>query len=364
LRVFISWSKAKSRECALKLKELLEYANPAIRAFVSETDIAPGEGAQKKIISNIEDCDVIALCLTKENKKSPWLFYEAGFASGLNKTVVPILFDTNPMWHSWIDNPINESREINISGKDFLDNMLIAFKLDDTRKNVSAIEKFKEDIHEINDKLRLVDIECEDLIEKLVNEECFAFESPFYKNKTAYFMSGFESQELYKAISSSFMESGKYLWIYGRKNMKLLTGQHRLFRYLADNVSNEHQGMAGIDFRCLFLDPSSEEVEYAHIKPSLLRSELNSNIERALDIVNSNPALSGSFRKYSGKRDEIIIRLDNAIIYSRPIFDHNGRPQILTNIGFEVFGADSEKGKRCIKKFQEVWESSASLKNH
>jgi len=115
--------------------------------------------------------------------------------------------------------------------------------------------------------------------------------------------------------------------------------------------------------RCLFLDPTSSEVEYAHIKPSLLRTELRSNIERALDIINDNPMLSESFRKYSGKRDEIIIRLDNAIIYSRPIFDHNGRPQILTNIGFEVFSADSEKGKKCIDKFLSVWEASASLKS-
>ena len=51
--------------------------------------------------------DVYILCFTSDNKKSPWLLYEAGYASGLHKRVIPILFDKDSLWHSWIDNPMN-----------------------------------------------------------------------------------------------------------------------------------------------------------------------------------------------------------------------------------------------------------------
>ena len=80
---------------------------PDINVFLSEDSIAAGEHVQEKIINQIVHCDKLLLCFTKENKKSPWLLYEAGFACGLNKTVIPILFDNDPNWHSWIDNPMN-----------------------------------------------------------------------------------------------------------------------------------------------------------------------------------------------------------------------------------------------------------------
>lgn len=64
---------------------------------MSEENISAGEKVQEKIIKKIEDCDLLLLCFTKENKKSPWLPYEAGFACGLNKTVIPLLFDNDPI---------------------------------------------------------------------------------------------------------------------------------------------------------------------------------------------------------------------------------------------------------------------------
>lgn len=98
-KIFISWSKAKSRDLAFELKSLLEKMAPDINVFLSEDSIAAGEHVQEKIINQIVHCDKLLLCFTKENKKSPWLLYEAGFACGLNKTVIPILFDNDPNWH-------------------------------------------------------------------------------------------------------------------------------------------------------------------------------------------------------------------------------------------------------------------------
>lgn len=83
--IFISWSKAKSRDFAIEVKKLLESMNPQLSVFMSEENISAGEKVQEKIINKIIECDKLLICFTRENKKSPWLLYEAGFASGLKK---------------------------------------------------------------------------------------------------------------------------------------------------------------------------------------------------------------------------------------------------------------------------------------
>ena len=92
--IFISWSKSKSRDFAIEIKNLLESLNPQLNVFMSEENISAGERVQEKIINKIIECDQILLCFTRENKKSPWLLYEAGFASGLNKVVILIMTQT------------------------------------------------------------------------------------------------------------------------------------------------------------------------------------------------------------------------------------------------------------------------------
>ena len=78
MNVFISWSKRKSLEFAKSTKTVLEKLDPTISVFVSEVDIIGGEEVQKTIIQNINSCDKLVLCFTKETKKSPWLLFEAG----------------------------------------------------------------------------------------------------------------------------------------------------------------------------------------------------------------------------------------------------------------------------------------------
>ena len=129
--IFISWSKSKSKDFAIEVKNLLESLDPHSNVFMSEEDIAAGERVQETIIQKITECDKLLLCFTKENKKSPWLLYEAGFASGLNKMVIPLLFDNDPNWHSWIDNPMNIAREININGTNFGTTFIKCFELRD-----------------------------------------------------------------------------------------------------------------------------------------------------------------------------------------------------------------------------------------
>ncbi|MDD6157355.1 MAG: toll/interleukin-1 receptor domain-containing protein [Lachnospiraceae bacterium] len=355
--IFISWSKSKSGELAKYTKHILEALLPNTRFFMSEEDIHAGECVQDTIIRHIEQCDILILCFTSENKKSPWLLYEAGYASGLHKRVIPFLFDHDSLWHSWIDNPMNIAKEIDFSNDSFETDFLDAFSLSDSPYTESCIKEYREKVHVIKEKYRQVDVQCEDLVEKLIAVDKFTINSPYYRDKVAYFLSGFETFELWKAIIQSFLFTGKYLWIYGRKNMKLFGGNFNdLFEYLDKKAVQPNMG--GIDFKVLFLNPEAEEVHYAHKDQDIFESELRTTISRAKRIIGSNKVLQQCFKMYSNRREEIIIRVDNCIIYAKPHFDMYGMPNIMTNSKFEVFSASSEKGKECIKKYLAVWNEA------
>lgn len=359
-KIFISWSKSKSRDLAIEIKGLLESLDPHSDVFMSEEDISAGERVQEKIIKKITDCDKLLLCFTQENKRSPWLLYEAGFANGLNKIVIPILFDADPNWHSWIDNPMNFAREININDVHFETDFIKCFELHDSTYVRSTLASFIERIESIKEKYRQVDVQCEDFVDLLTSNDAFRVKSPIYRNKVAYFLTGFETFDLWKSIVQSFLYTGKYLWIYGRKNMKLFGGNfNNLFEYLDEKTVNED--LSGIDFRCLFLNPASEEIKYAHKQQDIFFQELDATIKRAKHQIGNNLVLQKCFRMYSNRREEVIIRLDNCIIYSKPHFDENGHPQIMTDSRFEVFSASSERGQQCIQKYCTVWETSDEL---
>jgi hypothetical protein len=362
MKVFISWSKPKSKDFAIKTKKLLEEIDPQINAFVSEVDIVGGDDVQKKIIEKIVESDKLVLCFTNENKRAPWLLFEAGYARGLNKIVIPLLFDDDPHWHSWIDNPMNIAREIKFNSEDFVVSLFNSFGIANTEKNREIAEVYRQSILDIKENMRIVDVHCEDLVEKLLHNELFVLENPVFRDKAAYFLTGFESHDLYRTIIDSFLYTGKYLWIYGRRNMKLFDGSYnKFFQYLKGKALDKQLGMAGIDFRCLFLDPNSDEVEKAHLQQNIFKPELETTIQRAKDVIGDNSLFKECFRLYSNKREEIIIRLDNCIVYSRPCFDANGRPQILTNSGFEVFSAQSDRGVKCIEKYENVWNDASPM---
>ena len=365
MKVFISWSKHKSMELAIKTKELLEELNPHIEAFVSEVDINGGEDVQRKILEKIQECDKLVLIFTKENKRAPWLLFEAGFARGLKRTVIPFLFDDDPNWHSWVDNPMSVAREIKFNSDSFNATFLTSFNLGVTPSNERKLDDYKKSIFSIKENFRDIDIKCEDIVDKLINNEAFVLENPFFRDKAGYFLSGFESFELYKVIIDSFLYTGKYLWIYGRKNMKLFGGSYKgFFSYLHEKKANVSSGMSGIDFRCLFLDPSSDEIKKAHMQQRIFKPELEMTLLRTKDVVGDNEELRKCFRLYSNKRECIIIRIDECIIYSRPNFDANGVPQLLTDTGFEVFSTDSKKGGECLKIFEKAWGDARNMPNN
>lgn len=272
------------------------------------------------------------------------------------------MFDDDPNWHSWIDNPMNISKEIRFNSNDFVSDIISNFNLKDNEFTRNAIEEYKKRIISIKDKFRYVDAQCEPFVEKLIQNKAFICESPFFEEKTAYFLTGFETFDLYNAIIESFLYSGKYLWIYGRRNSKLLIGSFRdFFKYLKQKANSNYDNMGGIDFRCLFLDPRSKEVERAHLHQDIFKVELEATLSKVKTEIGDNSELKKCFRLYQHKREEIIIRMDDCIIYSTPNFDAFGRPQLLTNSRFEVFSASSPRGLNSIQKFEKIWNISEEL---
>lgn len=358
--IFISWSKAKSGELAKKTKYILEMLLPNTKIFMSEQDIHAGDCVKDTITQHIEQCDILILCFTFENKKSPWLLYEAGYAAGLHKRVIPFLFDKDSLWHSWIDNPMNVTKEIDFCKDSFNTDFIETFSLVKSANTDFCISTYKKEVNETKEKYRQIATECEDIIEKLIAVDKFTLKSPYYLDKVAYFLSGFETFELWNAIIQSFLYTGKYLWIYGRKNMKLFGGNfNELFEYL--DKKSIQTNMDGIDFKVLFLNPIADEVHYAHKDQDIFEPELCATISRAKKTIGSNKVLQQCFKMYSNRREEIIIRVDNCIIYAKPHFDINGMPNIMTNSRFEVFSAYSQKGKECIDKYLAVWSNAESM---
>lgn len=93
--VFISWSGSNSREIASALKKLLEtkvFAVEKIKCFVSNQDIESGANWRNIIHSELKSCKIGIICITKENVRKPWIYYEAGAmaAQGVSE-IIPLL---------------------------------------------------------------------------------------------------------------------------------------------------------------------------------------------------------------------------------------------------------------------------------
>ena len=120
---------------------------------MSEEDIKAGEFVQENHIKH-RNCDILILCLQLK-QRSPWLLYEAGYASGLHKVVIPFLFDNDSMWHSWIDNPMNIAREISFCHGDLLKDFTEIFSLKETLTNQHIIENFKKKSKYVRNNLEI-----------------------------------------------------------------------------------------------------------------------------------------------------------------------------------------------------------------
>lgn len=98
MKVFISWSKNLSKDCAEILRDWIKCTLQASEPWVSSKDIDKGSLWFNEINDQLKDTKVGIVCLTKENKSNPWILFESGaLAKGLSANrVCTFLIDLTP----------------------------------------------------------------------------------------------------------------------------------------------------------------------------------------------------------------------------------------------------------------------------
>jgi hypothetical protein len=95
MKVFISWSGAKSLAVAEVLREELPCLINELEIFVSTEDIEKGSAWFPKIAAELDKSNFGIICVTRENLQSRWLHFEAGVLAGkFSQTkVAPLLIE-------------------------------------------------------------------------------------------------------------------------------------------------------------------------------------------------------------------------------------------------------------------------------
>ncbi|MER5598011.1 toll/interleukin-1 receptor domain-containing protein [Streptomyces sp. NPDC002265] len=95
MQIFISWSGDMAKQCAEALRDWLPYMNQAITPFVSSQDISKGERGLSKIASQLQECSLGIVCVTRDNQSAPWINFESGALSRElgESSLIPFLVD-------------------------------------------------------------------------------------------------------------------------------------------------------------------------------------------------------------------------------------------------------------------------------
>lgn len=97
MRVFLSWSGARSRLAAEAVRNWLPLVLQNVTAYFTPEDIDKGTRWNSEIRSELSKCDFGIIFLTPENQHSPWILFEAGALSKLESArVAPLLIDLEP----------------------------------------------------------------------------------------------------------------------------------------------------------------------------------------------------------------------------------------------------------------------------
>ena len=384
MRIFISWSKDKSRLLATETKKLITNTlGNSIELFFSP-EMYKGTSVDNEIHENLLQSDKCIVCITADNFKNPWLMYEAGVVYGSHYLspgggiVVPILFEHIPEWSSWIDKPLNRYVPLrlnkwNDSYKAAQEEMR-AFLLELADETKIALKNFTKHwntyitaVEKILQREKIIPDTCRDLVEQIMkdNDRNFTVVSPEITKEHILFHKGFSTSVLTRILIRNVIDyQGQRLWFYGRRNKKILTGENDdFFKFLAtEGLGN------GVDFRCLFPCPGSNAMDKAVSKDKERRflADLQTCLEAAVRFQNRfHLPVDRLFRLYKEPRKESIIVSDSAVLYSPIICDSEGYPLPITNSPFEVLGLSEEgtpnRARHYYDVFSEVWEKSIPL---
>jgi hypothetical protein len=78
MNLLISWSKAQSKTVALALYDWLPSVLPGIKPWMSTKDIDKGRDWFRELQNKLSEIHICLICVTPENVRSPWIYYEAG----------------------------------------------------------------------------------------------------------------------------------------------------------------------------------------------------------------------------------------------------------------------------------------------
>lgn len=141
-KIFISWSGENSKEIAKALKEVLEehiFNGTGLECFVSDIDISSGDDWWNKIKRELTNCKLGIVCITKENIKAPWIFFESGAMIARNLKLIPLL--VNCGIHSLNNTPLSSKNMVDFYSQ----------------------EKFLKMVRNINDDLHLLETSLQNL---------------------------------------------------------------------------------------------------------------------------------------------------------------------------------------------------------
>lgn len=115
MKVFISWSGQRSKECALVLKQLTKNLIHTAEPWMS-SDIESGLRWSNIISDELEQSKMAIICLTRENVNENWILFEAG-AIGKNRdaNVCAFLLDLE---HTDINPPLGQFQATRFTRED------------------------------------------------------------------------------------------------------------------------------------------------------------------------------------------------------------------------------------------------------
>ncbi len=108
MNIFLSWSGERSKQVAELLKVWLSNVIQASEPFLSTKDIDRGAIWFMDIANSLASINIGIICVTEENKNSPWILFESGaLTKGLTSSrVCPFLIDLEST--NIINNPLSQ----------------------------------------------------------------------------------------------------------------------------------------------------------------------------------------------------------------------------------------------------------------
>jgi hypothetical protein len=85
MKLLISWSGKQSQAVAKALRHWIPKVVPGTKPWMSTLDISPGSRWFDELLQQLEQADFCVICLTPDNVRSPWLYFEAGAIAAKHK---------------------------------------------------------------------------------------------------------------------------------------------------------------------------------------------------------------------------------------------------------------------------------------